>query len=30
MNVLANKVHIQGLTVLTADRVHKQELQFFL
>ena len=27
MKLLANKVHIQGMEVLLADKVHKQELQ---
>ena len=27
MKLLANKVHIQGMEVLLADRVHKQERQ---
>ena len=27
MKLLANKVHIQGMEVLLADKVHKQEPQ---
>ena len=27
MKLLASKVHIQGMEVLLADKVHKQELQ---
>ena len=27
MKLLAKKVHIQGMTVLLADKVHKQEPQ---
>ena len=27
MKLLANKVHIQGMKVLLADKVHKQEPQ---
>ena len=27
MKLLANKVHIQGIEVLLADKVHKQEPQ---
>ena len=28
MKLLANKVHIQGMKVLLADKVHKQEPQY--